>query len=255
MKTAPSLRITLYLLLSLLGTLVGGLFLTPFSSLIQLLAVLAALATERYTFRGEGMPRLAVPALWNMPRLWLFFPIFLFSTLCVNLLSARLTSALGGDLPDVTPSLSLFLGAVILAPVAEELLFRGLILRLLRPYGDRWAILLSALLFAIAHGSFFQMPYAFVAGLLLARVATAAGGILFPLLFHFLYNLLTFFGEAIPLSPLLWSLGGLALFSLLLLFLGKRPPLAAGTQHPSVKACFPLFGYAVLMTVFAALNF
>ena len=155
----------------------------------------------------------------------------------------------------------LLLGAVLLIlylcmkEVAEELLFRGLLIRLFRPFGDASAILLSALLFALAHGSLFQMPYAFVAGLFLGLAATASGGILFPLLFHFLYNLLTFFGGKIPTLPLLWSLGGLAAFSLLLFLLGKHPKLTKGDVRPSVRELLPLLCYAVLMAVFAALNF
>ncbi|MBE6567670.1 MAG: CPBP family intramembrane metalloprotease [Ruminococcaceae bacterium] len=133
--------------------------------------------------------------------------------------------------------------------------FPGLLIRLFRPFGDASAILLSALLFALAHGSLFQMPYAFVAGLFLAFAATASGGILYPLLFHVFYNLLTFFGGKIPTLPLLWSLGGLAAFSLLLFLLGKHPKLTKGDVRPSVRELLPLLCYAVLMAIFALLNF
>ncbi len=255
MKNIPTLRATLYLLLSLLGMLIGSLFPTPISALFHLVLVLTALLIEKRSFDGEGVPRLSASALWREHRLWLIFPIFAFFTLGANLLSAKLTLALGGSLPDVTPTLPLFFGAVLLAPVAEELLFRGLLLRLFRPFGDVWAILLSSLLFAFAHGSLFQMPYAFVAGLFLAYAAVASGSILFPLLFHFLYNLLTFFGGKIPTLPLLLSLGGLAAFSLLLFLLGKHPKLTKGDVRPSLRELLPLLCYAVLMAVFAALNF
>ena len=255
MKNLPTLRATFYLLLSLLGMLLGSLFPTPFSSLFHLLLVLTALLIEKRVFGGEASPSPAASALWKKPRLWLLFPIFVFFTLVANLLSARLTLTFGGSLPDIAPSFALFLGAVLLAPITEELLFRGLLLRILRPFGDGWAILLSALLFAFAHGSFFQMPYAFVAGLLLAYTAVAAGGILFPLLFHFLYNLFAFFGENIPKAPLLWSLGGLAAFTLCLLLLGKKPSLARGETRPSFRVLLPLLCYAALMTVLAFLSF
>jgi len=124
MKNIPTLRATLYLLLSLLGMLIGSLFPTPISALFHLVLVLTALLIEKRTFDGEGIPRLSASALWRMPRLWLIFPVFAFFTLGANLLSARLTLALGGSLPDMTPTLPLFLGAVLIAPVAEELLFR-----------------------------------------------------------------------------------------------------------------------------------
>jgi len=63
---------------------------------------------------------------------------------------------------------SLFL-AVVVAPVTEELLFRGLILQgFLRRYSPRKAILASALLFAAFHGNPWQFFGALVLGILFA---------------------------------------------------------------------------------------
>lgn len=70
-----------------------------------------------------------------------------------------------------TESFSMFLYASILAPIAEELLFRGYILRSLRPYGKRFAILGSAVLFGLFHGNLLQTPYALLVGLVLGYVA------------------------------------------------------------------------------------
>lgn len=70
-----------------------------------------------------------------------------------------------------TETFSMFLYASILAPIAEEILFRGFILRSLRPYGKRFAILGSAFLFGIFHGNLMQTPYAFLVGLVLGWVA------------------------------------------------------------------------------------
>ena len=68
-------------------------------------------------------------------------------------------------------SVSMFLYASILAPISEELLFRGFLLRSLQPYGKRFAILGSALFFGLFHGNLLQTPYAFLMGLLLGYVA------------------------------------------------------------------------------------
>lgn len=67
-------------------------------------------------------------------------------------------------------TVSMFLYAALLAPVAEEILFRGYILRTLRPYGKRFAILGSAFLFGLFHGNLMQAPYAFLVGLILGYV-------------------------------------------------------------------------------------
>ena len=57
--------------------------------------------------------------------------------------------------------------AVVLAPAIEELLFRGIVLdSLLRKYSPAKAILISALVFALAHDPA-RMPLAFVLGLVI----------------------------------------------------------------------------------------
>ena len=62
---------------------------------------------------------------------------------------------------------SMFLYASVLAPLGEEILFRGYVLRSLEPFGKRFAIGGSAVLFALFHGNLLQAPYALLMGLLL----------------------------------------------------------------------------------------
>lgn len=69
-----------------------------------------------------------------------------------------------------SPTFSMFLYASVLAPIAEELLFRGYILRSLQPYGKKFAVFASALLFGLFHGNLLQTPYAFLMGLLLGYI-------------------------------------------------------------------------------------
>ena len=70
--------------------------------------------------------------------------------------------------------LNILLGCVI-APVSEELLFRRLLLERLRPYGDRFAILTSALCFGLFHGNLNQFFYTFAVGALFAYVVLRTG--------------------------------------------------------------------------------
>ena len=58
----------------------------------------------------------------------------------------------------------------ILAPFSEEVMFRGGVMRTLQPMGKRFAILASAILFAVMHGNMIQIPFAFVAGLIFGYV-------------------------------------------------------------------------------------
>jgi len=66
---------------------------------------------------------------------------------------------------------SMFLYASIFAPIWEELLFRGYVLRSLQPYGRRFAVWGSAILFGLFHGNLLQTPYALLMGLVLGYVA------------------------------------------------------------------------------------
>lgn len=86
-------------------------------------------------------------------------------------------------------SASMFLYAAVLAPVSEEILFRVFVLRSLLPYGKRFAILGSAFLFAIFHGNILQVPYAFLAGLVLGYCA-AEYSVIWSTVLHMINNLI-----------------------------------------------------------------
>lgn len=70
-----------------------------------------------------------------------------------------------------TDSFGMFLYIGILAPISEELLFRGLVLRSIEPYGKKMAVIGSAILFGLYHGNLVQTPYAIMVGLVLGYVA------------------------------------------------------------------------------------
>ncbi len=53
---------------------------------------------------------------------------------------------------------------VVVAAVAEELTLRGYVMGNLRKYGDKFAILVSAIVFALMHGNLVQAPFALIAG-------------------------------------------------------------------------------------------
>ena len=82
---------------------------------------------------------------------------------------------------------SMFLYVGVLAPLSEEILFRGAILRSLQPFGKKFAILGSAFLFAIFHGNLIQIPYAFLVGLVLGYV-TVEYSVWWAILLHWLNN-------------------------------------------------------------------
>ncbi|MDY6304969.1 MAG: type II CAAX endopeptidase family protein [Oribacterium sp.] len=78
--------------------------------------------------------------------------------------------------------------SIIGAPLFEECLFRGLFFRPLRRYGRIFAIIVTALLFALMHGNIIQFPTALFVGLLFACVR-ADYGLPASILLHMSNNL------------------------------------------------------------------
>ncbi len=77
---------------------------------------------------------------------------------------------------------------VIIAPIAEEFVFRGVLLRRLLPYGEPLTILATALLFGLFHANLSQLPYAFAIGAIFAYVAIRTGSLLWSILLHAILN-------------------------------------------------------------------
>jgi membrane protease YdiL (CAAX protease family) len=83
---------------------------------------------------------------------------------------------------------SLLLAAIV-APLIEEILFRGLILQgFVRNYGAFHGLMLSSLLFGIVHFNPYQFVAGFILGLFIGLLFVRTGSILPGLLVHVLYN-------------------------------------------------------------------
>ena len=79
----------------------------------------------------------------------------------------------------------------ILPAVLEEAVFRGCVLRVLRPYGDGFAVVISAILFGLMHGNIRQIPFATLVGLILGWLYVTTNSIFWPMLIHFINNALS----------------------------------------------------------------
>lgn len=116
-------------------------------------------------------------------------------------------------------ALNLLLGCVI-APVTEELMFRRMLLERLRPYGERFAMLASALCFALFHGNLYQFFYAFALGVILAYVALKGRCLWQLILLHAMIN--GIYAGLVPLAERAgeWGASVLGLFILAAIVLG-----------------------------------
>lgn len=132
-----------------------------------------------------------------------------------------------------TQSLSMFLYIGIAAPIAEELLFRGLLLRSIAPYGKKLAVIASALLFGLYHANPIQTPYAIPVGLVLGYVALEYH-VVWAIALH-LFNNLVFallLPQALSFLPgvivdwILWAVIIGFFLAALLILLAKRSEVA-----------------------------
>lgn len=91
-----------------------------------------------------------------------------------------------------TSTLSMFIYAGFLGPIAEELVFRGFLLRSFEKYGKVLAIVMTSVLFGLMHTNLVQTIFAAVIGLVLGYTAMEYG-ILWSIALHILNNFL--FGD------------------------------------------------------------
>ena len=138
---------------------------------------------------------------------------------------------------------------VILAPVIEEYIFRKQLIDRMHIYGEKVAVITSALMFGLFHGNLPQLFYAFALGLVFGYVYLKTGKLRYSIGLHMLINFIgsvvgPFFLEKLAvldtmetmdmaaLEPILpWLLGfgayvlvliGLAIAGLVLLCINKR---------------------------------
>lgn len=113
--------------------------------------------------------------------------------------------------------LAVFTAIVIVAPIFEEVLFRGVLFRLFERTGVRllWTVILTSLLFGAFHLNIVQGLYAGVLGLLIALALVYTNTLWVPIVIHFANNLYAFvngfdpvidFYESNPLVSLFISL-------------------------------------------------
>lgn len=142
-----------------------------------------------------------------------FFGILAAIGLCMlaNILNSYILyffTEMGWSVPDApqtmveTPTslaLNLFTMAVLPA-LLEEMIYRGYILRTLRPYGNMFAILVSSLFFSLMHGNLRQIPFAFMVGLVLGFLYVSTNNIWLPIAVHFANNAISVLMEYFAFS-------------------------------------------------------
>jgi len=162
-------------------------------------------------------------------------------------------------MPTTVAFIRAFVVMAIIPALGEELFFRGALMRLIKKRNARMAtpILLSALIFAAAHGNIYGFVSIFLAGILLAVIYNLTGSLWCSIFAHLLFNgfqvILTFAGNFSPAIKTFMSntgipvglvTGGAILFAVSFYLLWKeKTPLPGNWADDFSKDELPEFDF------------
>jgi hypothetical protein len=81
-----------------------------------------------------------------------------------------------------------FLSVAVVAPIVEELTYRGLGFSLLAPYGTAIAVIVTGVLFGLSHGLFIGLPILTIFGLVIGWLRAKSESIYPPMILHGIFN-------------------------------------------------------------------
>lgn len=124
----------------------------------------------------------------------IIYPCNLFGNILNNIIGNLLNRQVENDIAETMmntqfPILIIVVG--IIGPFMEELLYRKAVIDRLAVFGEKTAVLLSALLFGLCHGNFYQFFYAFGIGLVFGYVYIRTGKLRYSFFMHMTVNSLS----------------------------------------------------------------
>ncbi len=130
------------------------------------------------------------------------------------------------NLMENTSVIWLLIGVGIIAPIAEELIFRGFIQKRLLDSFPVWAaIVIQAFFFALIHGNLVQMSYAFVIGIILGLLVYKSNSIYPAIILHVVNNSIAVFSDVAMDNVLYFILPVIAVIMTVILAFTKKEML------------------------------
>lgn len=217
------------------------------SGLLYLFSVLAVLICGiifafwyRWEIRGEVKVniRSILSFRWIVILLALGLAIQLFFTGAMSLLQPLLTDIFSSYAKQMEYLFSgheivVILMVIFIAPISEELIFRGVILHMAgRTLPFVLANLLQALLFGVYHWNLVQGVYAFFIGLILGFIYRRFGHIFVPMLLHMIINSSAFLAAYLPKYNFVYIVSLAAGALIIFILLGRmRATMPSGEQN------------------------
>ena len=126
--------------------------------------------------------------------------------------------------PTLTGTILLVFALVIIAPLFEEFLFRGIMYDALKPFGHGIAILITSVLFGLMHSSMRMLFYATAAGFALGYIRYATNSLFVVTILHLIVNavaagmlLILSLGNIVGGSAELWdTISGIYMLSMII---------------------------------------
>ena len=121
------------------------------------------------------------------------------TTVCANYVAVLLQNNLEAigitpELPStpyangIIPFFMSVVAVAIVPAIMEEFVFRGVVLGMLRKFGDGFAIIASAAIFGIVHGNVIQSAFAFIVGIILGYIVIRTNSLLPGIIIHLINN-------------------------------------------------------------------
>ncbi len=133
---------------------------------------------------------------------------------------------------------------VIIGPIIEELIFRRVFIDKLSRFGERLAIVVSAVAFGLFHGNFNQFFFATIIGLVLGYVYTRTRKLRYTAILHMLIN----FVGTVPVLALSDAMAVIEELAYI------ESELTAEQSLALISASFSLFGYLLLQWTLAIIG-
>lgn len=211
--------------------------------LILCLFIFPSLSFKRKNAKYPGSEYTVTQALFKFPSAYALSTLFNFLTIgIIYFISKLLDSSIPNNYTNEAVqgiSSNYFVGiitAALLPAIFEEIIFRGALLGAMRPFGDKLAVVLSALFFGLAHGNIFQFTYTFILGLFLGYIFIRTNSLKSTMIYHFLVN-----GASVTLQFL--TLKGFTFMSNKELNTGKNP----GGAYFVLMVSMVIVTYAIIL--------